>query len=165
MSEGNPAVLTSLVAVECSETVARALYLPEWDENVRRGSPSCFTRNNTSVTRNKNMSFAQLLTRLKSDVERPGTAVTVRAVGVITVQQIKDIGQNYVTPVHFEVWQKPTDSNPAHAEIFPYNYAAQLTPNKHVSRGLSKVMSNALSLTLVTPDGEVDGYNPPAISS
>jgi hypothetical protein len=161
LSEGNPPNLTARVAVDGSETVARALYPPEWDENVRRGSPGCFKRNNTSVTRSKNMSFAQLLACLKSDVERPGSNVVVRAVGVITVDEIKEIGRANQKPVHFEVWEDPTDNNPDHAEIFPYDCAAQALPNKEVPRGLSRQMSNALSLTLVTPSGEVEGHNPP----
>ncbi|MGO4001468.1 hypothetical protein ABVN23_10165 [Pseudomonas fluorescens] len=161
MSEWNPPSLTDLVAVDGSETVARALYPPEWDENVRRGSPGCFKRNNTSVTRVKTMSFEQLLARLKGDVERPGSTVVVRAVGVVKVDEIKEIGRANQNPVHFEVWKKPTDNNPEHAEIFPYNCAAQAHPNKEVPRGLSRQLSNALSLTLVTPDGEVEGHNPP----
>lgn len=159
MSEGNPPELASLVAVDSSETVARALYPPEWDESVRRGSPGCFKRNNTSVTRCQGQEFPQLLARLKSDVEKPG--VVVRAVGVISVRQIKDIGLANPNPIHFEVWEKPTVNNPDHAEVTPYACAAQAVPNDQVSRGLSRQISNALSLTLVTPSGEIEGYNPP----
>lgn len=160
MSEGSsePA---PLVAVEVTESVARALYLPEWDENVRRGSPGCFKRNNTSVTRCKDMDLTSLIDRLKSDVERPGSPVIVRAVGNITVAKIKDVGANYQDPVHFEVWEKPTDNNPAHAEIYPYDSAAQAAPNKQVSKGLSRKLSNSLHLTLVTPAGQIEGENPP----
>ena len=160
MSEGS-SEQAPLVAVEVSETVARALYPPEWDENVRRGSPGCFKRNNTSVTRSKDMDLPSLITRLKSDVERPGSPVIVRAVGVITVGKIKDIGANYQDPIHFEVWEKPTDKNAAHAEIYPYDSGAQATPNKQVSKGLSRKLSNSLHLTLVTPEGHIEGENPP----
>lgn len=47
-------------------------------------------RNNTSLTRCQDKEFPQLLARLKSDVEKPG--IIVRAAGVISVRQIKDIG-------------------------------------------------------------------------
>lgn len=161
MSEGNLLDLSVLTAVEGGETVARALYPPEWDETVRRGSPGCFKRNNTSVTRCGQMSFADLLARLKNDVERPGSDVVIRAVGLISVARVKAIGVANQKPIHFEVWEKATESNPDHAEISPYDVAAQCLPNKAVPRGLSSQLSKALDLTLVTPDGEIDGYNPP----
>lgn len=160
MSEGNPLELTP-VAVESTHTVARALYLPQWDENVRRGSPGCFKRNNTSVTVQKSLSFTELIARLKVDVEKPGSDVVVRAVGLITVARIKEIGMANPTPVYFELWEKPTSNNPDHAEIFPYDFAAQAKPKKEVPRGLSGKLTSALDLTIVGPSGEVEGYNPP----
>ncbi|MCS4314473.1 hypothetical protein M2397_004793 [Pseudomonas sp. BIGb0381] len=163
MSEGILLDLVRLTAVDEGETVARALYPPEWDEAVRRGSPGCFKRNNTSVTRNGHMKFDQLLARLKSDVERPGSGVLIRAIGLITVGNIKEIGRANPKPVHFEVWEKATDGNPDHAEISPYDCAAQAHPNKTVPRGLSSQLSKALSLVLVTPDGEIEALSPPVL--
>lgn len=163
MSEGNLLDLSDLTAVDGVETVARALYPPEWDEAVRRGSPGCFKRNNTSVTRYGRMSFAELLERLKSDVERPGSGVVIRAIGLISVDRIKEIGKANQKPVHFEVWEKATPNNPSHAEVTPYDFAAQSLPNKAVPRGLSSQISKALDLTLVNPDGEVEGRSPPIL--
>lgn len=128
---------------------------------MQRGSPGCFKRNNTSVTRCKDMDLPSLIGRLKGDVERPGSSVIVRAIGKIAVAKIKDIGASYQDPVHFEVWEKPTDNNPAHAEIYPYDSAAQALPNKQVSKGLSRKLSNSLHLMLVSPAGEIEGENHP----
>lgn len=61
-------------------------YPPEWYENVRRGSPGCFKRNK-SRPRQKVSPTAYLFER---DMEKQG--IIVRAVGVISVRQIKDIG-------------------------------------------------------------------------
>jgi hypothetical protein len=150
-----------LIALESSEIVARALFPPEWDENVKRGSPGCFKRNNTSVTRHKDLPFEKVLAYLKADVEKPGSTVIVRAVGLVSVATIKEIGAKNQDPVHFEVFEKKTDINPAHAEVVPFSQAVRAAPNKEVSRGLSRKISDALDITIVTPEGEIEGRSPP----
>lgn len=164
MTEGISSSTKELIALDSSEVVARALFTPQWDERVQRGSPGCFKRNNTSVTRHRNLTFSQVLSYLKSDVEKPGTLVVVRAVGIISVSQIKSIGFNNPDPVHFEVFEKETLKNPAHAEIYPFQHAATAQPNKEVPKGLSRQMSNALDITIVSPAGDIEGNSPPLYS-
>lgn len=163
MSEGNQADQDDLVALVDSDVVARALYPPEWDEDVQRGSPGCFKRNNTSVTKHTGLSFEQVVNYLKADVEKPGSAVTVRAVGVISVAQIKQLGLASEPKVFFQAWEKPTEKNPAHAELYPYSDEALKSQRKEVPRGLSRRISNALDITLITPAGEIEGRSPPVV--
>lgn len=161
MSEGISSGSQELIALESTETVARALFPPEWDENVQRGSPGCFKRNNTSVTRNKGLSFDQVLAYLKSDVEKPGSSVVVRGIGIISVGQIQSIGLENQDPVYFQVFEQKTEKNPAHAEVVPFGDASCQTPKKEVPRGLSRKLSNALDITVVRPDGSIEGHTPP----
>lgn len=161
MTEGTPSSSDEPVRVEDSELVARALFTPEWDERVQRGTPGCFKRNNTSVTRHKDLSFPSVLAYLKGDVEKVGSAVVVRAVGIISVANIKALGLQNQNPVHFEVYEKKTAKNPAHAEITPFTFAVQASPNREVSRGLSRQISSALDIIIVAPDGEIEGRSPP----
>ncbi|MCX4218723.1 hypothetical protein MKZ87_13850 [Pseudomonas sp. MCal1] len=162
MSEGNPAGANHTAALGDNEVVARALFTPEWDENVKRGSPGCFKRNNTSVTRHKGLTMEEVIAYLKGDVESPGKNVVVRAVGLITVRDVKEIGVAYQDPVHFEVLEKPTAKNPAHAEVTPYLDAerTKLKPGD-LSRGLSRQISQSLDIYLLTPEGEVIERSPP----
>ncbi|MUT70819.1 MULTISPECIES: hypothetical protein [Stutzerimonas] len=163
MNEGNRTDQPELVALADSDVVARALFPPEWDERVQRGSPGCFKRNNTSVTRHTSLSFEQVVRYLKGDVEKPGSSVIVRAVGTVSIAEIKRLGLAYATKIHFQAWEKPTEKNPAHAELYPYLEATLKTHRKDVPRGLSSLISKALDITLLTPAGEVEGRSPPVL--
>jgi len=165
LSEGNHSNQCALVALVDSDLVARALYPPEWDERVKRGSPGCFKRNNTSVTKHTGLSFDEVVSYLKRDVEKPDSTVVVRAVGTIGVAKIKQLGLNYDPVVHFQAWEKPTANNPAHAELFPYTEAALVNQRKEVPRGLSRLISNALEVTVITPSGEIEEVIQPTADS
>lgn len=162
MTEGNPAGAADTVALDDNEVVARALFTPEWDENVKRGSPGCFKRNNTSVTRQNGLALDQVIAYLKADVESPEKNIVVRAVGLITVREVKEIGASYQDPIHFEVLEKPTPKNPAHAEIIPFLDAERAKPKAgDLSRGLSRQISQALDIFLLSPEGAVVDRSPP----
>ncbi|AZE39730.1 hypothetical protein C4K05_0360 [Pseudomonas chlororaphis subsp. aureofaciens] len=104
----------------------------------------------------------QVIAYLKADVESPEKNIVVRAVGLITVREVKEIGTSYQDPVHFEVLEKPTTKNPAHAEIVPFLDAERTKPKAgDLSRGLSRQISQSLDIFLLTPEGEIVERSPP----
>ncbi|WP_421505741.1 hypothetical protein [Erwinia rhapontici] len=134
------------------ETVGRALFEPEWDPTVKRLTPSAFTRCNTSVTRLLS-NEPTLINYLKSDVENG--KVKVQAVGLITVSQIKSIGLESETKIHFEVNEAITEKNPHHAEVLPFDDEARQSLRKNVSKGVSRKITHALNLLILDATGSV----------
>ncbi|MNO98536.1 hypothetical protein D3C76_902840 [compost metagenome] len=161
MTEGT--LSNTPVVLDDTEVVARALFTPEWDERVKRGSPGCFKRNNTSVTRHAGLTFTQVVAYLKGDVEKPDKDVIVRGVGLISVKDVRSLGKTYQDPVHFDVISKPTPKNPAHAEVVPFTEPERTTIKRDVSRGLSSKISQALDIYVLAPDGSVEEHSPPVL--
>lgn len=161
MTEGNQS--NTPIVLDDTEVVARALFTPEWDERVKRGSPGCFKRNNTSVTRHAGLTFSEVVAYLKGDVEKPDKNVVVRGVGLISVRDVRSLGETYQDPVHFGVICKPTPKNPAHAEIVPFSEPELTTTKRDVFRGLSSKICQALDIYVLAPDGSVEERSPPVL--
>jgi len=141
-----------------NEVVARALFEPEWDPQVKRGSPGCFKRNNTSVTRCKDNTQQSVINLLKRDVEKGN--VVVKAVGLIEVSVIKSIGDSSGV-VYFEVEHVPTEKNQSHSEILAFDSADKINMKKQVPRGISSKINNGLHLLIIDESGMVYEEIPP----
>lgn len=135
------------------EIVGRALFEPDWDESVRRLTPSAFTGNATSVTRELGDEDT-LIDLLKQDVEKG--KVIVKAVGLVAVKTIKKIGlESKESKTYFEVCEDPTELNPNHAEITPFSDEQKSNRKKAVSRGISKKIILSLDLLILDAQGDV----------
>lgn len=142
------------------EIVGRAFFEPQWDESVKRPSPGVFVQNNTSVTRRKELTEEELIRILKSDVEND--RVTVRAVGLISVEGIKVIGQeSQPEKIFFEVTEEPTVNNPNHGEIIPFQDEEKLKPRQKVPRGVSRKIGQSLSMLILETSGNIIERIPP----
>lgn len=139
------------------EIVGRALFEPQWDDSVKRPSPGAFTRNNTSVTRHTFLTQEDLIEILKKDVENE--KVTVKAVGLIHVSTIKDIGDP--SKIFFEVSEMPTVNNPHHGEILPFEDEEKRKIKSAVPRGVSRKIGEALEILTLTVSGDVIDRLPP----
>lgn len=146
--------------IDDNEIVGRAFFEPQWDENVKRPSPGVFTKNNTSVTRQLALTEEEMIDVLKKDVEND--RVTVRAIGLISVAGIKLVGEeSQPEKIFFEVIADPTENNPNHGEIKPFEDEQKLKPRQKVPRGVSGKIGKSLLMLILKTSGEIVERLPP----
>jgi len=135
--------------------VARALFEPQWDAKQKRGTPSSFKKNNTSVTRFNGNNLDEVIALLKRDVENKPN-VTVKAIGIIRVSKIKSIGMNRTSgdPILFQVKESPTENNEYHAEVIPYNNKSEVLPK--LPNSISSTITKGLLVVVVDEHGKAE---------
>ncbi|MHC0465109.1 hypothetical protein [Kosakonia cowanii] len=147
--------------IDNNEIVGRALFEPQWDNSTKRPSPGAFSRVDTSVTRKADLCDSELINILKKDVEHK-PEVIVKAVGLISVEKIKQIGLDSTdAKTYFKVIESPTETNKYHAEIIPYADEKGIDKKKNVSKGISRKIGDSLELLIVNATGEVMEIIPP----
>lgn len=158
-----------------TETVIRAIVEEEWLPESSRGSPSIFRRPNTSVTRIDRLGLPSAIAVVKRDVEQPGRPEReVKGVGQITVSLIKIIGRSPVPVpkpgdcIYLQVWEEKVRAkddypgNDDHAEIVAYEDENHVVERRSkITLGYSRMLSKALHVYAVDPDGSIIGESLP----
>ncbi|MBD9566534.1 hypothetical protein [Pseudomonas sp. PDM09] len=162
------------ILVEDHELVIRAIVEEEWEASTNRGSPGIFQRPNTSVTRIDAIGLQAGIEVVKRDVERPGRPTRdVKGVGRISVEIIKAVGETPIPirkpgpVIYLQVWEEKVKAsethqgNEHHAEIVPYSNKERTEEKSSVSLGYSRMLSKALHVYAVDPNGAVIGESLP----
>lgn len=125
---------------KCSEDekLVRAIRSSDWDSKKKRYSSNLFMSQGTSVSRLSVSNIKQLNKIFCDELHRPPVH-EVRATGTISVMELQNIGKMFTVdkksrPIVIWVLEKPTDKNPAHAEMFsdpkiPRSLAHQIIDN------------------------------------
>jgi len=136
--------------VECNpdENIVRAILQADWDETKSEYQSDVFRGPDTSVSRLKISSLAEILAIFQADFDAYQEG-PVLGTGEINVGELKEMGQNYLDgkgkPLKqaVTVVEMPTDKNPSHAEVkerFSRGFARQ------VIRALKKLRINGEAL-------------------
>jgi hypothetical protein len=151
-----------MALVDDDQLVGRALYEPQWDENVNRSTPSAFGKGDTSVTKLLPLGEGPLISLLKSEVEKG--SVVVKGIGLISVSCIKQAGEKAVPLAHyFQVPEMPTPTNPDHAEIHIFEDKACASKKNKVPKGICKKITKALEILVLDSSGKLIFRNPPIV--
>lgn len=144
------------------QVIARALFKPQWDDEVNRGTPSSFEKNNTSVTFFGEIKLDDVISLLKNDVEKSGRKV-VKGIGIIRVKRLRFIGENLEgdRKIIFRVKGDPTQENKNHAEIIPYSKDDKVL-NK-VSRSVCRTIADSLLVVVLDPSGKPESCSRPTV--
>lgn len=132
------------MSVERDESVVRALHLPFWNDELKRGTKSAFQQSRVSLSRERLLSYTEIVEIFKADLDRPEKegvpGRSVQGTATVNVGQVLKLCAAAESARQVEFVADPVPAgpsrreNPSHAEMRVSN-----------EKGVPKKLSDAVA--------------------
>lgn len=128
-----------------NETIVRALHAPFWDSQKGKGTPSAFTGNNISVSRESVLTREEIIAIFKLELETPSRSV--EAIAITSVQHVVLSSVSEQQKTYISVVNDPIKTNAAHAEIMATD--KDKTEFSKITRGMANKILDGCTTSIL----------------